>query len=205
MNRRNFLGAIGAGAVGFGHTPTAARDDRPNILHLQVDQMQWWAVANRTLCRTPNINRLAAQGIAFGRSYTGSAVCCPSRAMLCTGAYHWHNGIFNQVHSSPSVHRDMFPQVVTFSARLRAAGYRQGYVGKWHASFLRTPLDFGYDEIAAPNGYNPRLLKGIDANPDRVPSPRPGAVQEDVVRHMIWPGSEPFAMWGYAEGPEEET
>jgi arylsulfatase A-like enzyme len=51
-----------------------------------------------------------------------------------SGAYHWHNGVYNQVHSPPSVHRDMNPDVVLYSQRLREAGYRQGYVGKWHAS-----------------------------------------------------------------------
>ena len=139
MNRRNFLGVIGAGAAGLGRTDGAAREGRPNILHLQVDQMQWWVIANRSLCQTPNLNRLAARGILFERSYTASAVCCPSRAILCTGAYHWHNGVFNQVHSPPSVHRDMFPNVVTYSARLREAGYRQGYVGKWHSKFPSNP------------------------------------------------------------------
>ena len=70
----------------------------------------------------------------FERSYTPSAVCCPARAMLFSGAYHWHNGVYNQVHSPPSVHRDMNPDVVLYSQRLRDAGYRLGYVGKWHAS-----------------------------------------------------------------------
>ncbi|MGH9470827.1 MAG: sulfatase/phosphatase domain-containing protein, partial [Terriglobia bacterium] len=121
------------------------------------------------------------------------------------GAYHWHNGVFNQVHSSPSVHRDMFPGVITYSQRLREAGYRQGYVGKWHASFLRMPLDFGYDEIAAPLAYNPRLLRGVDYNPDRVPKPRRGALRRHVDRWFSWPGSDPFPMWGYLEGPEEES
>ena len=167
--------------------------------------MQWSAIANRSLCQTPNLNHLAAQGILFDRSYTASAVCCPSRAILCSGAYHWHNGVFNQIHSSPSVHRDMFPDVVTYSERLKEAGYTQGYVGKWHASFVRGPLEFGYNEIAAPLGYNSRLLKGIDRNPDRVPQPTPAALQEHVDRWMSWPGSEPFSMWGYYDGREEDT
>ena len=50
----------------------------------------------------------------FERSYTPSAVCCPARAMILSGAYHWHNGVYNQVHSAPSVHRDMNPGVVLF-------------------------------------------------------------------------------------------
>jgi arylsulfatase A-like enzyme len=52
--------------------------------------------------------------------------------MPISGAYHWDNGVFNQVHSSPLVSRPISPDVVTYSARLRDAGYRQGFVGKWH-------------------------------------------------------------------------
>ena len=183
----------------------AQQGSRPNILHLMVDQMQGAAIAGRTECRTPNINRLSAQGILFERSYTPSAVCCPARAILCSGAFHWHNGVFNQVHSPPSVHRDMFPDVLTYSQRLKEVGYRQGYVGKWHASYLRGPLDFGYDEIAAPNAYNPRLLDHVDSNPDRVPAPRADRLKARTDREFRWPGSEPFRMWGQLDGPEEET
>jgi arylsulfatase A-like enzyme len=82
-------------------------------------------------------------------------------------------------------------------------------VGKWHASFLRTPLDFGYDQIAAPIAYNPRLLKGIDTNPYRVPRPDSAVISSKVnlqIDHYFqWPGSGPFAMWGHYDLPEEET
>ena len=134
-----------------------------------TDQQQWATIAGRSGCRTPNIDRLAREGLLFERSYTPSAVCCPARAMLLSGAYHWHNGVYNQVHSPPSVHRDMNADVVLYSQRLRDAGYRLGYVGKWHASYLRTPLDFGFHEVAGINGCDPALLQKLDLNPDRVP------------------------------------
>ena len=60
----------------------------------------------------------------FERRYTPSAVCCPAQAMILSGAYHWHNG-----YSAPSVHRDMYPDVVLYSNRLKDAGYRMGWVG----------------------------------------------------------------------------
>ncbi len=201
MNRREFMATA---AVGVAQVKAQTPARRPNILHIMVDQMQWAAIAGRSPCRTPHINRLAKGGVLFGRSYTPSAVCCPARAMLISGAYHWHNGVYNQVHSSPSVKRDMFRDVVTYSARLREAGYRQGYVGKWHADFTRTPLDFGFDEIAAPVAYNTRLLRGLNTNPDGVkpPEEKPKRV---VTRSFRWPGSEEFAMWGHFLGSEEQT
>lgn len=199
LNRRELLG--GAAAAG---AASAAPAKRPNILHIMSDQQQWATIAGRSECRTPNLNRLAKAGMLFERSYTPSAVCCPARAMTLSGAFHWHNGVYNQIHSSPSVHRDMNADVVLYSQRLRDAGYRLGYVGKWHASYVRTPLDFGYHEAAGIFGCSPALLKKLDLNPDRVPRAR-AQMKRTVTREMSWPGSPPFAMWGHVEGPEEAT
>jgi len=210
MKRREFLkkSLQGTGTAMF-CSGTLAKEiltssvsaQRPNILHIMSDQQQWGTIANRTECRTPNINRLAEEGILFNRSYTPNALCCPARAMILTGAYHWHNGVYNQIHSSPSVHRDMYPDVVTYSMRIKEAGYRLGYVGKWHASYKRTPLDFGYDEIGAPQGYNNRLLKEIKYTDERKKS----KAKVIPVREFQWNGSETFTMWGYDNKDEEET
>ncbi len=199
MNRREWLsGAAAATAL------TGAQARRPNILHIMSDQQQWATIAGRSPCRTPNLNRLAEQGINFERSYTPSAVCCPARAMLLSGAYHWHNGVYNQIHSSPSVHRDMNADVVLYSQRLREAGYRLAYIGKWHASWVRSPLDFGFHEVAGLNGCDPRLLQKMDLNPDRVEQPK-GKFERRIARTFAWPGSQPFPMWGHVDGPEEAT
>ena len=97
--------------------------DRPNILLITGDHLNWNTICRRSVCRTPNINRLADAGLSFGRSYTAVSLCCPSRAMLLSGAYPWHNGVYNQVHVPESVHPDMFDDVQTYSQRLaRAAG-----------------------------------------------------------------------------------
>ena len=195
--------ALLAGAtVSAAAVPTPA--GKPNILHIMTDQQQWGTVAGRSECRTPNLNRLAESGMLFERSYTPSAVCCPARAMILSGAYHWHNGVYNQVHSPPSVHRDMNPDVVLYSHRLREAGYRLGYVGKWHASYVRTPLDFGFHEVGDLEGCDPRLIRQLEPNPDRVERPR-DEIRSVALRRFSWPGSAPFAMWGYREGPEEAT
>jgi choline-sulfatase len=202
INRRSLLTGALAGSsftrAAGGATPA------PNILHIMTDQQQWGTIAGRSECRTPNLNRLAESGMLFERSYTPSAVCCPARAMILSGAYHWHNGVYNQVHSTPSVHRDMNPDVVLYSNRLRDAGYRLGYVGKWHASFLRTPLDFGFHEVANLEGCDPRLIRKLENNPDKVQR-FPGAIQSIPERQMQWPGSQPFTMWGRREGAEEAT
>jgi arylsulfatase A-like enzyme len=201
IDRRSFL--AGAATAASTAAQNANRPPQPNILHIMSDQQQWATIASRSECRTPNLNRLASQGLLFERSYTPSAVCCPARAMLLSGAFHWHNGVYNQIHSNPSVHRDMNRDVVLYSQRLRDAGYRLGYTGKWHASYLRSPLDFGYHEVAGVAGCDPALLRNVDHNPDRVPTG--GTLRRTVTRRMTWPGSQPFDMWGYREGAVEST
>jgi arylsulfatase A-like enzyme len=200
IDRRSLL----AGALAGSAMARAAAPNAPNILHIMTDQQQWATLAGRSECRTPHLNRLAESGMQFERSYTPSAICCPARAMILSGAYHWHNGVYNQVHSPPSVHRDMNADVVLYSNRLRDAGYRLGYVGKWHASWVRTPLDFGFHEVADLQGCDPKLIQKLETNPDRVQRPR-GALRTVRERMMQWPGSEPFHLFGYREGPEEAT
>ncbi len=184
-----------------------AAASQPNVLLIMTDQQQWQTIAGRSPARMPNLDRLAREGIVFDRSYTPCALCCPARAMLLSGAYHWHNGVFNQVHSSPSVHRDMFPEVVTYPQRMKDAGYRMGYVGKWHASYERTPLDFGFDAVAGLSPYfEPLMPAGSMAPEDRWENhPRREEVMEVSARRFRWPGSDPFVMWAAMEGPEEGT
>jgi arylsulfatase A-like enzyme len=199
ISRRELLAGAAVSAAAAPAPPSA-----PNILHIMTDQQQWWTVAGRSECRTPNLDRLAESGMLFERSYTPSAVCCPARAMILSGAYHWHNGVYNQVHSPPSVHRDMNADVVLYSQRLRDAGYRLGYVGKWHASYVRTPLDFGFHEVANLDSCDPRLIRQLENNPDKVERVR-GDIRSVPQRRFTWPGSAPFVMWGYRDGPEEAT
>src|ERR1043165_10032191 len=97
LSRRNLL--TGAATAIAGAQPQGGAS-RPNILHIMTDQQQWATIAGRSVCRTPNLNRLAREGMLFERSYTPSAVCCPARAMILSGAYHWHNGVYNQAHSN---------------------------------------------------------------------------------------------------------
>ena len=167
LNRRQLLSGAAAASV-----VTQAQNNRPpNILHIMSDHQQWATIAGRSECRTPNLNRLAQAGMLFERSYTPSAVCCPARAMLLSGAYHWHNGVYNQIHSAPSVHRDLNADVVLYPQRLRDAGYRLGYVGKWHASWVRGPLQFGFHEVADVASYK-------DAAKDNASHPAASSVCE---------------------------
>lgn len=179
---------------------------QPNILLVVADHFTAEA-ANGPQVRTPNLDRLAAEGLRFGRAYTPVSVCCPARAMLLTGAYPWHNGVYTQVHVPQALSRDLLPDAMTYPERLRAAGYRLGYLGKWHASHLRGPLEFGFHAYAAPATTAPPYMRVYDLPADELY----GSYRErfetkrSSERFVTWPGSDPFLMWACDDGPPEAT
>ncbi|WP_159623132.1 sulfatase-like hydrolase/transferase [Ruania rhizosphaerae] len=100
---------------------------RPNILFISTDQQRWDALgaAGNTHIRTPNLDRLAAQGARFTNCYTQSSVCAPSRASLMTSRYVHNHGLWaNGV--------DIDPGEQLFTRALTDAGYDCGLVGKFH-------------------------------------------------------------------------
>lgn len=104
-----------------------ARAERPNILIILPDQMRASAmgISGNPDVQTPNIDALAAQGMHFRRTYANVPVCCPARATLLTGKYAHANGMVANDLRLREEH-------VTIAEILRDAGYRTGFVGKWH-------------------------------------------------------------------------
>jgi arylsulfatase A-like enzyme len=181
---------------------------RPNILLITADQMRWDAICGRSICRTPNVNRLAGQGLSFDRSYTPVSLCCPARAMLLSGAYPWHNGVYHQVHVPMSLSPDMAAGVQTYPQRLSDAGYRCGYVGKWHASRLRGPLDFGYDVMAAPVQFCVTAECKKRHNAESIPpglrdTSKPYETLEPIT--VTWPGGDRMTMCAAVRAEPEAT
>jgi arylsulfatase A-like enzyme len=198
MNRRNFLSAAAAASI----PAPAQQPTKPNILLILGDNQQAATIANRSLCRTPNVNRLAAEGMLFQRAYTNAAVCSPARNALLTGAFNWRFGTYNQPDTISAIANDPFPDIVTYAQLLSRAGYRCGYNGKWHTSTKRTPFDFGYHDVGAPNRYRDEAARRLRA---RGITPHDMETKRKTVRTVQWPGSEPFGLWGYTEGDEEQT
>ncbi len=193
------LGSIALHSLTYAQS-YSSNDERPNILLIIMDGQEWETIVNRSICNTPNINRLAEKGMLFNRSYTANPLCCPSRAMLLTGAYPWHNGVYNQVHSAPSVSRDMRHDVITYAMKARKSGYNTGYVGKWHATNERTPIELGYNMVGAPASVRNELLSSFDYIDQKNKD-----ISYTPVKTFQWPGSEPFGWWGFREGEDEST
>ena len=124
-------------------TPTETK--RPNILIIQCDQQRYDCLGytGNPIVKTPNIDRLAAQGMQFTRAYTPIPTSCPARQCLLSGQWpEQHGGLWNYDITLPVRLFDSD----TWTERLHDEGYRTGYVGKWHVHPTKTPLDFGFDD-----------------------------------------------------------
>ncbi len=118
--RRNFLSATLAG-------PLIGAPRRPNLLFIFPDQMRAQALGamGNPDVRTPHLDRLASQGVLFENTLANSPVCSPARAVMLTGKYAHRNGmIANDLRLRESE--------ITLAEIFRDAGYRTGFIGKWH-------------------------------------------------------------------------
>jgi arylsulfatase A-like enzyme len=108
-----------------GAEPSGGR--RPNVLVIMPDQWRGQdlgCVGNREV-RTPNLDRLASQGVLFPNAFANTPVCCPARANFLTGKYAHANGmVANDLRLRESE--------TTIAEILAGAGYRTGFIGKWH-------------------------------------------------------------------------
>lgn len=114
---------------------SARAQDRPNIVIIYADDLGYGDVQcynpERGLIATPNIDRIARQGMRFTDAHSSSGVCSPSRYTLLTGRYHWRSrlqsGIVN-LWGPPVIKQNQ----VTIASLARNQGYRTACIGKWH-------------------------------------------------------------------------
>ena len=131
---------------------------RPNILLVFTDDHAAHAVSayGSVLNQTPNIDRLAAEGMLFANAFVTNSICAPSRATVLTGQFGHLNGV-------PTNRDSLHSTAVTFPGLLQDAGYNTALVGKWHLK--AKPQGFDYYEVLRGQGpyYNPLLLGQEDS------------------------------------------
>ena len=126
---------------------------RPNMLLIVTDQQALHSIScyGAPICRTPNIDALAHDGVRFTRAYTPCALCTPARGSLLTGVYpHTHGARHNSGCHLPFDEETIGRNLEMYPRRLHDRGYQLGYAGKWHAGLAETCQDVGFE------GYGPR-------------------------------------------------
>ena len=150
--------------------PTPA-EPRPNIVLIYTDDLGYADVSSygATAIQTPNIDRIASEGLRFTDAHAPSATCTPSRYALLTGQYAWRKAGTGIARGDASMVID--PDQITLADMLKRAAYRTSVVGKWHlglggeggpdwnSDIKPGPLEIGFDEAFL-----------IPATGDRVPT-----------------------------------
>ncbi|MDE0124290.1 MAG: sulfatase [Bryobacterales bacterium] len=127
--RREFLGTVGSvAASGFGCRPGAETAAPPNILFLLTDDQRhdMFGAGGNPIIRTPNMDRLASEGVMFTHNYVTTSICAVSRASFFTGLYARCHGIHG--FATPLSEEQ---HALSYPVRLRDAGYHTGFVGKY--------------------------------------------------------------------------
>ncbi len=149
-----------------------AAETRPNFLFILTDDQRWDGLgvvqaeqgdkARFPWLRTPNLDKLAGEGVRFRNAFVVNSLCSPSRASFLTGTYGCHNGVNDNLTRFPADN-------VTFASVLRSAGYRTGYVGKWHMDGQKGPRP-GFDYSASYVGQGKHFDCPFEVNGRQVES-----------------------------------
>jgi len=169
---------LGFGILGFGIStlapaaaPTyssAARSAKPNIILINCDDLGFGDTSayGATAIKTPNVDRLAREGVRFTNAYATSATCTPSRFSMLTGEYAWRRDAAILPGDAPLI---IAPGRQTLPALLRSAGYTTAIVGKWHLGLGTGNIDWNGDIKPGPLevGFDESFI--MAATCDRVP------------------------------------
>ncbi len=168
MDRRNALRLLAGTSLGA-LLPTrlmGQNAERPNILFIMTDDHVTKALScyGSSLMETPNLDRIADEGMLFENCYVTNSLCAPSRATILTGKYGHKNGVTENIFGS----KEPFDgSQQTVPKLMRDAGYQTGFVGKWHLKSTPTGFDY-WIRLPGQGDYN---------NPD--------FIEKDVGRRTI--------------------
>lgn len=166
---RKFLLTVLAVAL-LSSLASAKKPLKPNIIYIMADDLGSGDVGfnGQQYILTPNIDRMAKDGMIFNNHYTGSTVCGPSRAVLMTGKHTGHASVReNPKWTNSGLPADLKPEDVTVAEELKRAGYTTGIIGKWGLAENLTDgmpnrqgfdYFYGFNKHGAAHHYYPEQL-----------------------------------------------
>lgn len=176
-----------------------SKENKPNVIVFFTDQQRWdtTGVHGNTMGLTPNFDRVATEGVHFYNACTNQPVCLPARLILQTGRYASQFDCYNNGGELPL-------GTTTMGHRFRDAGYRTGYIGKWHLCH-QDPVPKerrdGYDYWLGANvleftsdAYQMMMYDG-DNNEVRLPGYRVDAQTDAAIRYIDESKDDPFFLF----------
>ena len=132
---------------GCRRSPDAEEPRRPNILFIVLDDLRWNALgyAGHAHVKTPQIDRIAREGVTFSNAFCTTSLCSPSRASLMTGLYAHKHGVTDNFTELPA-------GLPSFPKALQQAGYATAYVGKYHMGENNDEPRPGFDYFVTHKG-----------------------------------------------------
>ncbi|MFT5130203.1 MAG: arylsulfatase A-like enzyme [Rhodothermales bacterium] len=170
---------------------SAIAADKPNLIYILADDLGYGDLGcyGQKQMKTPNIDKMAAEGMKFSRHYAGSTVCAPSRCVLMTGLHLGHC----YIRGNGKV--DLRPKDVTVAEVMKAGGYTTALIGKWGLGHeggegqpTRQGFDyfFGYlDQHHAHNFYPHFLMRNEERVPLKNVVPNPGPYGQGVATEKV--------------------
>ena len=132
----------------------AAAQDPPNFIWIMADDLGYGELGSygQTVIKTPQLDRMAKEGMRFTQFYAGATVCAPSRSVLMTGQHHGHTRVRGNAGSANPVAQALRSDDTTVAKFLQQAGYRTALIGKWGlgdigAAQSGLPRKQGFDEF----------------------------------------------------------
>jgi arylsulfatase A-like enzyme len=124
-----------------------AAENRPNVVFVLTDDQRWDTISlnERSVVKTPNIDRLGKEGVYFRNAFCTSSLCSPSRASILSGLYAHSHGVLNNFTEYPN-------ELPSFPRALQAAGYTTGYIGKYHMGEENDEKRPGFDYFVTHKG-----------------------------------------------------
>jgi len=159
----------------FSFLATASEDAAsclPNVVLILADDLGYGDLScyGATKIKTPNIDRIAKDGMRFTDAYAPGAICSPSRYAIMTGRYDWRTGEKTGVlHWDAPLHIE--PGRLTLGSMLKMKGYQTGYFGKWHLGFGMgyKPVDWSDPLVPGPLEVGFDTFYGLPANHENIP------------------------------------
>jgi len=199
FDRRDFLRVLGVGAATaavphwlYAGEPTSSK---PNIIFIMSDDHAAHALScyGSRINKTPNLDRLAREGMRFTNCFCTNSICAPSRAVILTGKYSHLNGVIDNA-------KRFDGGQVTFPKLLQQAGYETAMIGKWHLKSDPTGFDY-WNILPGQGAYHDPVMIAMGEKTKHT-----GYVTDIITDHCLdWlkarSGDKPFLLMYHHKAP----